>query len=434
MPRLVADLTPLRRHPAFRRLWIGQLVSATGSQLTVVALAYQAYELTHSTLIVGLVSLAQLLPLLFGSVWGGAVADAHDLRRLLVVAQLAMAAASAGLAGDALSPRPALWPLFLCSCVAAAWQGTDNPGRRAAIAMLVPPEDLTPAVSLLSVTQQVSLVVGPALGGVAIGLIGLGGTYLVDVASFAVSLSAAIALPRLVPAGRGGAGVGLRAVVEGVRYLGRARLLAATYWIDLDAMVFGMPRAVFPALGTGVFHGGSGTVGLLYAAPGAGALAGSLLTGWVRRIRHQGRAVVACVAVWGAAIAAFGVAPWLAAALGLLAVAGAADVYSAVMRQAILLETAPPELRGRLSGTFFAVVAGGPRLGDIETGVAADLAGPRVAVWSGGLACLAGIAVVLWRFGELWRQGVAPISTAASDDAVLAGRLEAGTELDEHGG
>lgn len=434
MPRLVADLSPLRRHPRFRRLWLGQLVSATGSQLTVVALAYQAYELTHSTLVVGLVSLAQLGPLLFGSIWGGAVADARDLRRVLVVAQLAMAAASAGLAANAFGPRPTLWPLFACSCVAAAWQGTDNPTRRTAIAMIVPAEDLTPAVSLLSITQQVSLVVGPAVGGLVIGVIGLGGTYLVDVASFSVSLAAALALPSLVPVRRG-ASAGLRAVAEGFSYLRRARLLAATYWIDLDAMIFGMPRAVFPALGTGIFHGGATAVGLLYAAPGAGALVGSLLTGWLRRVRHQGRAVVVCVGAWGAAIAAVGAVPLLPVALALLAVAGAADVYSAVLRQAVLLQQAPAALRGRLSGTFFAVVAGGPRLGDMETGVAARIDGPQFAVWSGGLACLVGIGVVLWRFRELWSQGAShPAPDAEAADAVLGGRAEASAELDEHGG
>lgn len=432
MPRLFADIGPLRDHRAFRRLWIGQLVSGTGSQLTVVALALQAYQLTHSTLVVGIVSLVQLGPLLFGSVWGGALADAHDRRRILIATQLVLAAASAGLAANA-GTSAALWPLFACSAVSACGQGADNPTRRAAIPMLVPDGEVTAAVSLLSITQQLSLVLGPALGGVLIATIGLRGTFLTDVASYGVSLVAVVRLPGLIPE-KQAATAGWGPVVTGFRYLRHARLLAATYWIDLDAMVFGMPRAVFPALGTTVFHGGATTVGLLYAAPGIGALIGSLLTGWLRHIRRQGRAVVSCVAVWGLAITALGVVPILGVSLAVLAIAGAADVYSAVLRQTILLQEAPAELRGRLSGTFFAVVAGGPRLGDAETGAAASLGGPQLAVWSGGLACLAGAAIVLWRFGELWSHEHRP---AASDQeaqtALRQGRAEAVTELDESG-
>jgi len=199
--------------------------------------------------------------------------------------------------------------------------------------------------------------------------------------------------------------MGLRSMTEGFRHLRREKLLSATYWIDLNAMIFGMPRAVFPALGVGLFHGGAGAVGLLYAAPGAGALIGSLFTGWCGRVRRQGRAIAACVVVWGVTIAAFGVVPVLWIGLTLLALAGAADVVSAVFRQAVQQRAVPQHLQGRLSGTFFAVVAGGPRLGDAETGVAAAIGGPQFAVWSGGLACVAGVVVLLWRVPELWRDG-----------------------------
>jgi MFS family permease len=218
-------------------------------------------------------------------------------------------------------------------------------------------------------------------------------------------------------------------MTEGFRHLRREKLLSATYWIDLNAMIFGMPRAVFPALGTGVFGGGAGVVGLLYAAPGAGALIGSLLTGWCGRVRHQGRAIAACVVVWGSAIAVFGVVPVLWIGLALLALAGAADVISAVFRQAVQQRTVPEHLQGRLSGTFFAVVAGGPRLGDVETGVAAAIGGPQFAVWSGGLACVAGVGVLLWRIPELWRDdaGGQALSPAAEADAIA----EAITELGE---
>ncbi len=223
--------------------------------------------------------------------------------------------------------------------------------------------------------------------------------------------------------------MGLRSMTEGLRHLRSERLLSATYWIDLNAMIFGMPRAVFPALAVHLYGGGAGVVGLLYAAPGAGALVGSLVTGWTARIRHQGRAIAACVVVWGGTIAVVGVVPVLWVGLALLAVAGGADVISAVFRQNVQQRAVPDHLQGRLSGTFFAVVAGGPRLGDLETGVAAAIGGPEFAVWSGGLACVIGVGVLLWRVPELWADagGGRPLSAAATGEAVA----EALTELGE---
>ena len=261
-----------------------------------------------------------------------------------------------------------------------------------------------------------------------IATIGLGAVYGLDVASYAVALVAALLLPALVPTG-GGAPMGLRSMAEGFRHLRGQKLLSATYLIDLNAMIFGMPRAVFPALGTGLFGGGAGVVGLLYAAPGAGALVGSFFTGWCARVRQQGRAIAACVVVWGTTIALFGIIPVLWIGLALLALAGAADVISAVFRQAVQQRTVPEHLQGRLSGTFFAVVAGGPRLGDAETGLAAELGGPQFAVWSGGLACVVGVAVLLWRVPELWhdRGGGGPLSEEDRTAAIA----ETTTELGE---
>ncbi len=427
MGRVVADLTPLRRHRSFRRLWLGQLVSSMGSQLTVVAVSFQAYRLTHSTLIVGLVSVAQLVPLLVGSQIGGTLADARDRRRVMISCQILAACSSGGLLANALLPRPTLWPLFACTAVSAALQAVDQPSRRAALPMLVPPEDLTAAVALQTILLQVALVVGPALAGLLIATAGLGLVYGIDAGSFAAALVAVLLLPRLVPTG-GGTPAGLRSLAEGFRYVRSQRLLSASFLIDIDAMVFGMPRAVFPALGTGLFGGGAGVVGLLYAAPGAGALVGSLLTGWVSRIRHQGRAVVISVVAWGAAITVFGVVPILGVGLALLALAGAADVVSAVFRQAILQHTAPDHMQGRMSGVFFGVVAGGPRLGDAETGAAAALGGPQFAVWSGGVACLVGVGLLVWRIPELWKtiSGPDPLDEVLRHEAVA----EAATELD----
>ncbi len=427
MSRLVVDITPLRRYRHFRRLWAGQVVSGLGSQLTIVAVSFQAYALTHSTLVVGLIGLAQLVPLLAGALWGGTLADAMDRKKVLVLTQIAMATAIGGLVVNASLSHPVVWPLFVCTAASAGFQGVDWPTRQAALPMLVDAPDVTAAIALQTTIQQLALVAGPALAGVLIATIGLGAVYGIDVASFSVALVAVLFLPPLVPRG-GGTPLGLRSMAEGFRHLRHQRLLSATYWIDLNAMIFGMPRAVFPALGTGLFGGGAGVVGLLYAAPGAGALVGSLFTGWCGRVRHQGRAIAACVVVWGVTIALFGVIPVLGVGLALLALAGAADVISAVFRQAVQQRAVPQHLQGRLSGTFFAVVAGGPRLGDAETGVAAAIGGPQFAVWSGGLACVLGVAVLLWRVPELWRDagGGHPLGAQAQTEAIAQATSELG--------
>ena len=405
MARLVADIGPLRRHRDFRLLWTGLLVSGMGGQLTVVAVSYQVYRLTHSTLDVGLVSLVQLGPLMAGSVGGGPLVDALDRRRVLIVSQVFMALCSAGLGANALLPHPRLWPLFVFTSASALFQGTNNPARRAATTMVVPPAELTGAVALQTMAVQWAFVVGPALAGVLVSAAGLGTVYLIDVGGFCVSLLTTVLLPSLPPAG-GGTRASLRSMTDGFRYLRGQKLLASTFWIDLDAMIFGMPRAVFPAMATGLYGGGAGIVGLLYAAPGAGGLVGSLLSGWVGRVRHQGRAVVVSVCVWGAAVTLFGVIPVLGVGVAMLALAGAADLVSAVFRSSILQSTVPDHLQGRLAGVYFAVVAGGPRVGDLETGVVANLGGPQVAVWSGGLACVAGAVLLAWRIPDLWRARV----------------------------
>ena len=398
-----------------------------GSQLTLVAVSFQAYSLTHSTLVVGLLGPAQLVPLLAGALWGGTLADAIDRKRVLILTQIAMATAIGGLVVNASFSHPSVWPLFVCTAASAGFQGVDWPARRAALPMLVDTQDVTAAIALQTTIQQLALVAGPALAGVLIATLGLSAVYGIDVTSFSLALIAAVLLPALVPSG-GGTPMGLRSMAEGFRHLRKEKLLSATYMIDLNAMIFGMPRAVFPALGVGLFGGGAGVVGLLYAAPGGGALIGSLFTGWCGRVHHQGRAVAACVVMWGVTIALFGVVPVLWIGLVLLALAGAADVVSAVFRQAVQQRAVPEHLQGRLSGTFFAVVAGGPRVGDAETGVAAAIGGPQFAVWSGGLACVIGVAILLWRVPELWRDegGGRTITAEAHTEAITEVTSELG--------
>jgi Transmembrane secretion effector len=406
-PRLLSDITPLRESRQYRVLYVGELFAFVGSQLTVVAVPLQVYLLTRSSLAVGLVGLAQLGPLLACSLVGGALVDAVDRRALLIWVQLVRGALSAGLVVNALQPRASLWPLYALTAASAGLSAVDAPARTAAIPALVRRELLPAAAALHQILLTAGLVAGPALAGLIVGRAGLAAAYGIEVATFVAASLLAAAL-RPLPPGEGAIRAGVGSIREGFRYLRGKRALQGCFLIDLNAMIFGMPRALFPALGTGLFGGGPGTVGLLYAAPGAGALLGALTAGWVGRVHRQGRAVLAAVSVWGAAITVFGLVSWLPLALGLLAVAGAADVVSAVFRNTILQLTVPDGLRGRLSSIHIAVVTGGPRLGDAESGAVAAIAGPQFAVVSGGLACLAGVALLAWRLPELDRTVMEP--------------------------
>ena len=411
LPRLLADITPLRESADFRRLYVGQLISFLGSQLAIVAVPYQVFRLTRSSFQVGLVSLAQLTPLLAGSLVGGAVADRMDRRRLIMAMQVAQAATSAGLALNALHGLGSLWPIYVATAAAAALSGIDRPARSASVPNVVDRSQLAAAYALWQVLLQVGAVAGPALAGVLLARFGLAPLYWLDALSFGAAFVAVGRMGPLRPGGPEAVGAGgppllegspgpeapgpLRgSLFEGVRYAWRRQELVGVFVIDLDAMIFGLPRAVFPALAETVFRGGPTTYGLLSAAPGAGALLGALTTGWVASVRRQGMAVIVAVAAWGVAMTGFGLVRSLWLALLLLAVGGAADVISAVFRNTILQTIVPDRLRGRLSALQIAVVTGGPRLGDAEAGAAAAIGGARFAVVSGGLACLAGVAAV----------------------------------------
>ncbi|HEX2064257.1 MAG TPA: MFS transporter, partial [Acidimicrobiales bacterium] len=307
---------------------------------------------------------------------------------------------------------PQIWPLYLLTAVAAALSGFERTAHNAAIPNVVDRSSLAAAFALWQLQAQVGLTAGPAVAGLLLGGVGLATVYFIDAATFLLACAAAAAMRPLPPEG-GGTRASAASIAEGFRYLRRRRLLTAVFVIDLDAMVLGMPRALFPALGTGLYGGGPGTVGMLYAAVGAGALAGSVFAGWVPAVRRQGLAVLVAVAVWGGAVTAFGLVPWLGPALVLLAVAGAADVVSAVFRTTILQSSVPDALRGRMSAAHIAVVTGGPRLGDAESGAVAALAGPRVSVVSGGVACLLGVLAVARLWPELARYRAADEEAAA---------------------
>ena len=389
--RLLADITPLRESPEFRRLFVAQLVSLVGSQLTVVAVPYQVFQLTDSSLAVGLTSLAQFVPLLIGSLVGGALADSFDRKRLLVITSCALALNGLPLALNAMTDGGgALWPVVLFSSLGAGLAGLGQPSRSASVPALVRKESLPAAYALWQILLQVGRVAGPLLAGVILGTSGVAAVYWIDVATFVVAAALIAGIRPLVPEG-GGTRPSLHSIVEGLRYIGGRQELQGIYLADIVAMVFGMPQALFPALAEDAFGGGAGTVGLLFAAPAAGALVASVLTGWVSHVRRQGLAVLISVGVWGASIALFGLTNVLPLALGLLAIAGAADVISAVFRNTILQTIIPDSLRGRLSATQIAVVTGGPRIGDLEAGVVASLTSVQVSVVSGGVLCVGGV-------------------------------------------
>src|SRR5579859_5695536 len=400
--RALVDTSLLRRHAGYRRLWAGQLIASVGTQLTVVAVGYQTYRLTGSTPMVGLVSLGQLAPLLAGSLLGGPLVDARDRRNVLMATQLLLAAGVTGLAVNSMLPHPLLWPMFACTAESAAFQGVDWAARRACLRQLVAPADMAAALSLQSAAFQVTLVVGPAAAGLLIAHAGFSLVYWLNVAAFGMALVMVVRLPSLRPAG-GGQPAGISSLAGGVRYLRSSPPLAGAFLIDLGAMVFGMPRAVFPALAVTLYGGGAATVGYLNAAPGLGATVGSLLTGHAWRVRRAGRWVAVCVAIWGLANMAFGLVPWLPAALALLVIAGAADVVFAVFRAMIVQQVTPDALQGRVNSLIFVGLQGGPRLGDAEAGVAASLAGPQFAAWSGGLLSVVAAVVTCWAIPRFWR-------------------------------
>jgi len=393
---LAIDATPLRTSRDYRLLWVGELISLTGRQISVVALPYQVFRLTGSSLAVGLIGLVQVVPLVVFSIVGGAWADRADRRRLILMTEMGLAVTSGLLLIGALLTRAPLWYLYVVTGVQAGILGVNTPTRSAAIPNLVPRSQLPAALALNQVMYNTTLVVGPAVGGLILARFGLAWAYAIDVTTFLGSITAAYLLRPLPPRRDAGeASTGWQAIKEGFAYMKGRRVLVSTFVIDLDAMIFGMPRAAFPALAQDVLHVGPQGLGLLYAAPAAGALVGALTAGWVGSIRHQGRAVIWAVALWGAAITAFGISErWFVVGLLFLAFAGAADVISAVFRGTILQLSVPDELRGRLSAVHIMVVTGGPRLGDVETGVVAGLVSPTFAVISGGVACLAGVVIL----------------------------------------
>lgn len=404
MSRLFVDVTPLRTRRDFRLLFSSQFVSLLGSNVTLVAIPFQVYRDTHSSLWVGAASLFQLPFLIGGSLWGGAAGDRGDRRQLMITVALVQALLSAALGVNAWWTHGPLWTVLLLAALAAGAGGFAGPLRSSVIPRLVAPDELVAAYGLNQVMMNVSLVAGPSLAGLLLAGFGLSWCYFVDAATFVVIAVASVFF-RSIPPNETTAITSLRAsIAQGIAYVRSHRIAQSVYLIDLNAMVFGLPRALFPAVALTEYHGGPRLLGLLYAAPGVGAIVMAFLTGWLARVTRQGRLVVLVVVAWGVAMALFGLVHVATIGLLCLAVAGAMDVISTVLRNTILQNAITDDMRSRVSSIQIAVVTGGPRLGDLESGLVARVAGTSFSIVSGGVACVLGAALLVARRPEFWRQ------------------------------
>jgi MFS family permease len=400
--KLALDLSPLRTSASFRRLWLAQSVSFVGSEIGLVTVSYQVYHLTGSNLQVGLLSLAQLIPLLTLTVLGGAFADAFDRRRLMLYQQAGMIVGTGFTVVNAALPHPQVWPCYVAMLLASAAYSFGVGAQNALIPRIVGDDQLVAANNLNSLIGSFGAVVGPAIAGVLIGTVGVLPAYCIDTATFFATLVAVWLLPPLVPEGGEDARPSLRTIVDGFRFARGNRVILGFMLVDTNAMIFGMPTALFPAIATHRYHHAS-YVGYLFAATAAGALVFSALGGWVDHVRRQGLVVVFAAAAWGACIAAFGFTTQLWLALLLLALAGGADLISAVLRGTMLLELTPDAMRGRVIGIEFAQVASAPSLGNLEAGALAAATSVRTSIVSGGIACVAGCVLLAAAFPALLR-------------------------------
>jgi MFS family permease len=399
LSRFAIDLTPLRRYPAFRRLWFGQGISFIGTEIAEVTLAYQMYQLTNSKLAVGLISLTHLIPLLTLTVIGGAIADAVDRSRLMLIQQSGMVIGSLALAGNAALDHPHVWALYAAQLLISSSFSIGVGAQRSMTPQLVDEENFIPASALNSVTSQLGAVAGPGLAGVLLKFVDLKWIYLGDSVSYIAALIAVALLPRLV-AREDAERPSWESIKQGFRYVRSQPVILGFFLVDTNAMIFGMPSALFAPVASDHF-GDPSLVGYLYMAPAAGALLVSLLSGPLRHIRRQGLGVVITAALWGAAICAFGFAEQFWVALLCLGFAGLGDQVSAILRSVMLYRITPSEMLGRVSGIEFMQVAAAPSIGSLEAGALANATSLRFSIVSGGFLCIVGCAVLALAFPAL---------------------------------
>jgi MFS family permease len=401
---LVADTRPLQ-NPHFRRLWLANIITVIGAQLTVVAVPAQIYAETGSSAYVGLTGLFGLVPLVVFGLWGGALADVMDRRTLLIITTLGLIGTSTLFFVQAALGLGNVWLLLGLFSVQQAFFAVNQPTRSAVLPKIVPLHQLPAANSLNITIFQAGAIAGPLVGGVLIPFVGFSWLYLVDSLTLLATLSAVIRLPRLPVEGAIRGTPGMRSVIEGLAYLRGHPVLMMSFVVDLIAMVFGMPRALFPEIAHTAFlgpEGGGLAFALLFAAIPAGAVLGGIFSGWVSRVERQGLAVIVCILLWGAAIVGFGVAvaladrwqePMLVAAVLMLVLGGAADMASSAFRNSMLMTAATDAVRGRLQGVFIVVVAGGPRIADVVHGASAAAVGTAAAAAGGGVLVIVGTVV-----------------------------------------
>lgn len=396
--RILADPTPLRISADYRRLWVGNTISWLGQAMTQLAISLQVYDITRSSFSVGLVGLFSLVPLVVFGLYGGAIADTVDRRRLGLYSAFGLWSMSIALAVAALVGFHRVWFLYGIVALQAVSGALNAPARSSMIPRLLPSEQLPAANALNSMTTTSGTMFGPMLGGLVVGLWGYQAAYLIDAVAFTASLYAMWRLPPMRP---DGAGDRRRraSVVDGLRFLATRPNIRMTFFSDMCAMIFAFPRALFPAVAVLWYGGDAKTAGLLVAAPAVGSLLGSVLSGWQGRIRRHGLAILLAVAGWGASVAVFGLTRNLLLGLVFLALAGFMDSVSMVFRSTMLQAATPDAMRGRLQGVFIVVVAGGPRLGDFIAGTVGDLSTPTLAVTGGGIACVVAVTVL----GLVWR-------------------------------
>lgn len=401
--RIVVDTSALRESSDLRALTLGNFVTGLGTQAALVALPFQIYDQTHSALLVGVLGAVELGPLILMALYGGAIADRMDRRRLLLVDQIALVTVAAMLTFASWSGHASLWVLYVGGGLLAGFGAIQNVARSAMVPNLVSPERLRSALALNFGITSLTRVLGPALGGLLVGVAGVRAAYLVDSLSCFAMVAAVLTMHPQLPANEDTRASIRSSIVEGLRFVNRTAALKGSFAIDLLAMTFGMPRALFPVLAVSVYDAGAEGTGLLYAALAAGATVAALTTGWLTEARWLGRIVIVAVLVWGGAVALAGAGSsvWLAAAC--LALAGAADSVSAVCRSTINQTITPDAIRGRMSSVFSLVVTSGPRLGDVESGAVAAIAGARASVVSGGLATMVGVCLVMIAFPALAR-------------------------------
>jgi MFS transporter, ENTS family, enterobactin (siderophore) exporter len=391
--QIAIDVAPLRESRDFRRLFTGRFVSMAGNAVATTAADWQVYSLTHNSLAVGLLTLASAAGMLVGLLTGGMLADRHDRRTLLMAVRLPQAALAALLMVNSLLGHPALWPLYVITLGIGLLSGLSSPASTAATPALVGEDKMPAAAALNATASQLGSLGGPALAGLLIAGPGLASCYAIDAVCFAIFGLAMIGLRPMPPTTKAQR-PGFQSLREGFRYVRHNGIVGGMLLIDTNAMIFGMPSALFPALASTHFHGGSTTFGLLVAAPGLGALVGAATSGWTGRLRRPGVVVIVAGILWGASIAAFGLVRSLPLALFFLALAGMGDLISEVLRNTLLQIHTPDQLRGRVSSLYLAQVTTAPAIGNVEAGGVARLISPTFSVVSGGLACVAGALVL----------------------------------------